>query len=363
MSESAAPADVRWMRQALALAALAEGGTAPNPRVGCLLVRDGEVVGRGWHRAAGLPHAEALALREAGPRAAGATLYVNLEPCAHHGRTPPCAEALVAAGVRRVVASISDPDPRVDGRGLAQLRAAGVVVEVGALAGEAERLNAGFLRRHREGRPHVTMKAAVSADGMLAGLEGRSRWITGEAARRFAHRLRLRHDAVLVGAETVRRDDPRLTVRLPGASRLPRPVVLAPDLRLPLRARLFDGVRPRIYVREGLPPDVRAPFEARAEVVPLAAGAVLSPAHVLADLAREGVQSVLVEGGARTFAAFLEAGLVDDVALFVAPMLLGARGGTPMLDLPAAAEPALARRLRDLRRLALDDDLLLLGRL
>ena len=353
--------DAWCMEQALALAALGEGTTAPNPRVGCLLVRDGEVVGRGWHRAAGLPHAEAMALAEAGPRAAGATLYVNLEPCAHQGRTPPCASGLVAAGVRRVVAAVGDPDPRVDGRGFAELRRAGIAVEVGLLAEQAERLNAGFLRRHRAGRPHVTLKAALSLDGMLSGLAGRSRWITGEAARRFAHRLRFGHDAILVGAETVRRDDPRLTARLPGVLRQPLPVVLAPELRLPSQAALFGGARrPRVYVREGLAAE--GEWEGRADLVPVPAPeGRLAPAEVLADLHRQGVQSVLVEGGGRTFAGFLQAGLVDAVALFVAPLLLGARGGTPLLDLAAAAEPALGRRVEGLRRLVLDDDLLLLG--
>ena len=356
--------DAWCMEQALALAALGEGTTAPNPRVGCLLVRDGAVVGRGWHRAAGLPHAEAMALAEAGSRAAGATLYVNLEPCAHQGRTPPCASGLVAAGVRRVVAAIGDPDPRVDGRGFAELRRAGIAVEVGLLAAQAERLNAGFLQRHRAGRPRVTLKAALSLDGMLAGLAGRSRWITGEAARRFAHRLRLGHDAVLVGAETVRRDDPRLTARLPGAPRQPLPVVLAPDLRLPIQAALFAGAAvPRVYLREGVTPG--AEWAGKAELVPMPAAqdGGLDPAAVLADLHRLGVQSVLVEGGGRTFAGFLRGDLVDDVALFVAPLLLGARGGTPLLDLESAAEPALGRRIAGLRRLALDEDVLLLGSL
>lgn len=355
--------DAWCMEQALALAVLGEGTTAPNPRVGCLLVRDGEVVGRGWHRAAGLPHAEAMALAEAGPRAAGATLYVNLEPCAHQGRTPPCVSALVAAGVRRVVAAVGDPDPRVNGRGFEQLRRAGVEVEVGLLADQAERVNAGFLRRHRSGRPHVTLKAALSLDGMLAGLAGRSHWITGESARRFAHRLRLKHDAVVVGAETVRRDDPRLTARLPGAARQPLPVVLAPELRLPASGALFAGeARPRVYVGEGLVPGPE--WEGKADLVPLPAPeGRLDPAAVLADLCREGVQSVLVEGGGRTFASFLTAGLVDEVALFVAPLLLGARGATPLLDMAAAAEPALGHRVAELRRLALDEDVLLLGRL
>jgi diaminohydroxyphosphoribosylaminopyrimidine deaminase/5-amino-6-(5-phosphoribosylamino)uracil reductase len=209
----------------------------------------------------------------------------------------------------------------------------------------------------------VTLKAAVSLDGMLAGLNGRSRWITGEAARRFAHRLRLRHEAVLVGAETVRRDDPRLTVRLPGAPRQPLPVVLAPDLRLPPEARLLRHARPRVYVRADLPREGGA-WEERATVVPLPAPeGALDVAAVLADLHRAGIASVLVEGGARTFAAFLSAAAVDEVALFTAPFFLGARGGTPLLDRTALADPGAAPRLREVRRLSLDGDGLLLARL
>jgi diaminohydroxyphosphoribosylaminopyrimidine deaminase/5-amino-6-(5-phosphoribosylamino)uracil reductase len=316
------------MEQALALAALGEGSTAPNPRVGCLLVREGEVVGKGWHRAAGSPHAEGLALAEAGPRAAGATLYVNLEPCAHQGRTPPCTSGLTAAGVRRVVAAVGDPDPRVNGKGFAQLREAGVTVEVGLLAEEAARLNAGFLRLHGglegAGRPQVTLKAGLSQDGMLAGLAGRSQWITGVAARRFAHRLRLRHDAVLVGAETVRRDNPRLTVRLPGAVRAPLPVVLAPDLRLPADGALFRDPlrRPRVYVRHDLQPAQRSAWEARADHG--AAAGAEGRWRRRPRRSRPPGRAVGA-GGGRAHRRLPDAELVDQVAL-VAPVLLGRVG-------------------------------------
>ncbi len=358
--------DRHWMEQALALGALAEEETSPNPRVGCIAVKDGRVVGRGLHRAPGLPHAEVLALREAGAAAAGSTLYVNLEPCSHHGRTPPCAELVVRSRVARVCAALQDPNPLVDGRGFSILRAAGVQVDVGLLAEESERLNEPFLHFHRRGRPLVTLKAAVSLDGQTAAREGRSRWISGPPSRRLAHRLRLRHDAVLVGAGTARRDDPLLTVRLPGV-RAPRwRCVLAPRLDLDPGARLFRagaGERPpRLYGAATADPLAEERFGGLAHVVRVPSrGERLDLDAVLADLAGRGVQSLLVEGGARTLAGFLEAGRAERLALFVAPRLIGARGATPLVDLPAAAEPAAAWRLERVQRIGLDEDLLVLG--
>jgi diaminohydroxyphosphoribosylaminopyrimidine deaminase/5-amino-6-(5-phosphoribosylamino)uracil reductase len=205
------------MARALALAAEGLGLTSPNPAVGAVLVREGVVVGEAFHRVAGGPHAETAALAAAGEAARGATCYVTLEPCAHHGRTPPCADGLIAAGVARVVAACRDPDPRVDGRGLARLQAAGIAVTLGVGEAEARALNRAFFTRVTTGRPHVTLKSAMTLDGKIAAWNGESRWITGDAARREAHRLRFRADAILVGSGTVRRDDPELTVRLPGA--------------------------------------------------------------------------------------------------------------------------------------------------
>ena len=354
------------MEQALALAALGEGSASPNPRVGCVLVNDGRLVGRGFHRAPGEPHAEALAVAEAGAAARGATLYVNLEPCAHHGRTPPCADLLIESGVARVVAAMQDPNPLVDGRGFERLRSAGIEVQVGALGDEALRLNAAFVHWHRDGLPLVTLKAALSADGALAAAGGRSRWVSGTAARRFAHRLRLAHDAVLVGAGTVRADDPRLTVRLPGVVAPRRRVVISSRLDLDPASRLFDAHGPavRVYTAADAPQSRAEPLVARgAEVVRLESGPHgLDLRQLLRDLAATGAQSVLVEGGGRTIAAFLAAGLAQRAALFVSGKLFGARGATPFINSAAARDPGAAARLVGRRVIPLGEDLLWLAR-
>jgi diaminohydroxyphosphoribosylaminopyrimidine deaminase/5-amino-6-(5-phosphoribosylamino)uracil reductase len=357
-----------WMTQALALAALGEGTTRPNPLVGCVVVKDDVVVGRGFHRAAGEPHAEALALAEAGARARGGTLYVNLEPCAHRGRTGPCSAAIVGAGVGRVVAAIGDPNPLVDGRGLTALRDAGIVVTVGVLASEARALNAPFLSTHQRGRPWVTLKAAQSLDGRIAAAGGRSAWVTGDASRRYAHRLRFRHDAVLVGAGTVRRDDPRLTVRLPGVDAARRRVVLAPRLELDPRARIFlregaSASRTRVYVGTGCEEAAIARFRDVAEVVPVAHDVNgLDLSAVLADLLQLGVQAVLVEGGGKTSGAFLSRGLVDEIVLFIAGRLFGTGDATPVLDLPAALSPETAWRVAEAAFIPIGRDLVVVGR-
>jgi diaminohydroxyphosphoribosylaminopyrimidine deaminase/5-amino-6-(5-phosphoribosylamino)uracil reductase len=358
-----------WMAQALALAALGEGTTRPNPLVGCVVVQDGEPVGCGFHRAAGEPHAEAIALAKAGTRARGATLYVNLEPCAHHGRTGPCAEAIVRAGVGRVVAAIVDPNPLVNGRGLAALRDAGISVSEGALAAEARALNAPFLSTHQRGRPWVTLKAAQSLDGRIAAGGGSSTWVTGEASRRYAHRLRFLHDAVLIGAQTVRRDDPQLTVRLPGVEAWRRRIVLAPRLHINPSARIFRKESPsepptRVYVAASCPESELRRFREVAEVVPIAhSESGLDLAALLADLHRIGVQSVLVEGGGKTSGAFVSSGLVDDVVLFVAVRMMGAGDATPVLDVAAVAEPGAAWRVTRRAIIPLGEDFVVLGRL
>ena len=359
----AAEADA--LSQALALAALGEGSASPNPRVGCVVVQGGEVVGRGYHRVCGSAHAEVLAVEQAGDRARGATLYVNLEPCAHEGRTPPCADRIVRSGVRRVVASIVDPDPRVDGRGFERMRSAGIEVEVGALAEAASDLNAPFLHWHRSGMPLVSIKAALTLDGRLSARGGRSSFVTGETARRFAHRLRYAHDAVLVGAGTVRADDPRLTVRLPGVSGPRIRAVIAPALDLSPRARMLDGEpRARIYVAQDVPERLAEPFARRANVVRVRASeGRLDLRDVLRDLGAAGARSVLVEGGGATIGGFLAAGLAGRAYLFVAPRLFGAAGATPLADIDAVEDRAGGWRLARARRIPLGEDSLLFGHL
>jgi diaminohydroxyphosphoribosylaminopyrimidine deaminase/5-amino-6-(5-phosphoribosylamino)uracil reductase len=338
--------DQRFMQRALDVAARARGLTSPNPMVGAVVVRDGAMIAEGFHRAAGEPHAEIEALTVAGAQARGATLYVTLEPCTHHGRTPPCAPAVVAAGVRRVVVATSDPNPKVGGRGIELLRQAGIDVTTGVLEAPASALNRVFLTAMREGRPHVTLKAASTLDGKIADLHGASKWITGEAARLEARRLRSDADAIVVGIGTLLADDPALTVRLDGPwPRQPLRVVFDSKARTPVTARVIQG-EPHglavIAVGADAPVDrVRALEAAGAQVLrcPGADGRV-SPVDVLAALAGREVRGVLVEGGAAVAAAFVEAGLVDRVAMFLAPLLLGG----------ASAPTVVAGTGRDLKR-------------
>jgi diaminohydroxyphosphoribosylaminopyrimidine deaminase/5-amino-6-(5-phosphoribosylamino)uracil reductase len=338
--------DQRFLQRALDLAAQARGLTSPNPMVGAVVVRDGAVMGEGFHRAAGGPHAEVEALAAAGEAARGATIYVSLEPCAHHGRTPPCARAVVAAGIRRVVFAVDDPNPHVAGRGATVLREAGLDVVGGVLEAEATALNRVFLTAMREGRPHVTLKAAATLDGKIADVHGASKWITGEASRREAHRLRSEADAIVVGIGTALADDPALTVRLdPPWPREPWRVVLDSSARTPVTAKVIHGPTPGralIAVGASAPEErVRALAAAGATIVrcPGSDGRVSLPA-LLADLFAREARGVLVEGGAAVAAAFLDAGLVDRAAMFYAPMLLGG----------ATAPSVLAGAGRDLKR-------------
>ena len=316
------------MRRALSLAERGRGRTAPNPIVGALVVRDGRVVGEGWHRAVGRDHAEIEALRRAGRLARGATMVVTLEPCTHWGRTPPCAEALIEAGIARCVVAQRDPDPRVNGRGLRRLRAAGVKVELGVLAAEARAQLAGYLRSRRLGEARVTWKVAATLDGRITDARGRSRWITGPAARADAHRLRAASDAIVVGAGTARADDPRLTAR--GIANAPSPlrVVVDSGLRLPLRLKLFSGALASGTV---VACTTRAP---RSRERALAARGVkvwrvaaergrVSVGALVRRFAREGRHEVLLEGGAALGSAFLRAGLVQRIVLYTAPLVLG----------------------------------------
>lgn len=322
------------MGRALELARRGLYTTDPNPRVGCVLVRGEEVVGEGWHVRAGGPHAEINALRAAGARAAGATAYVTLEPCCHHGRTPPCTDALIASGVRRVVAAMEDPNPRVGGAGLKALRAAGIEVRSGVLAAEAERLNPGFVMRMREGRPWVRCKLAMSLDGGTAMASGESRWITGEAARRDVHRWRALSSAILTGVGTVLVDDPSLTVRLgedeSGSSRQPLRVILDTHLRTPPGARLL-GLPGETLILTGVPDRHREAQLAGngVSIVTLPMnGNRLDLAAVMAYLGRMEINEVHLEAGATLSGALLAAGWVDELIIYLAPHLLGdaARG-------------------------------------
>jgi diaminohydroxyphosphoribosylaminopyrimidine deaminase/5-amino-6-(5-phosphoribosylamino)uracil reductase len=341
--------DLPHMRAALSLARRGLGSTWPNPSVGCVIVREGRVVGRGWTQPGGRPHAETEALAHAGEAARGATAYVTLEPCSHWGRTPPCCDALIAAGVSRVVVAAGDPDPRVDGRGLRRLREAGITVEQGMLEAEARAVIAGFVRRITLGLPLVTLKLATSLDGRIATAGGESRWITGGAARRAAHGLRASHDAVLVGSGTVLADDPDLSCRIPGMARVPIARVVADTrLRTPLGARLVRTARAVptwIATRTGQAPAALAPFlEAGVEVLPVRAKeGGLDLAALLGALAQRGVTRVLAEGGAGIAAGLLRAGLVDRVAWFHAPGVMGGDGLPAVRPLPLTTLSAMPR--------------------
>ncbi|MBM4196945.1 MAG: bifunctional diaminohydroxyphosphoribosylaminopyrimidine deaminase/5-amino-6-(5-phosphoribosylamino)uracil reductase RibD [Gammaproteobacteria bacterium] len=326
---SATGDDFRFMAQALRLAGRGLWTTHPNPRVGCVVVAGGEIVGEGWHEQAGGPHAEVMALGQAGRRAAGATAYVTLEPCCHHGRTPPCADALVAAAVARVVYAVDDPDPRVSGQGARALRAAGVEVQSDVLAVEARALNAGFISRFERGRPYVRVKVAASLDGRTALACGASRWITGEDARRDGHGLRARSSCVMTGIGTVLADDPALTAR-PSAtlSRQPTRVVLDSTLRMPPAARMLkEPGETRIFCIEA-EASRRAALESAGAVidkVPARDGRIDLHA-VMRRLADLGANEVLVEAGPVVNGAVLDAGLVDEIVMYMAPHILGTDG-------------------------------------
>ena len=339
--------DRRHMRHALALAQRGLGNVWPNPAVGCVIVREGRIVGRGWTQPGGRPHAEVVALAQAGAAARGATAYVTLEPCAHHGKTPPCAEALVAAGVAQVVSALTDPDPRVAGRGHEILRAAGIEVVEDIEAAAAQALNAGFLRRVVKGLPLVTLKLAATLDGRIATALGESRWITGPEARRMVHALRLSHDAVLVGSGTARADDPDLTVRDLGAVRQPVRVVfdshlsLSPDSRLGRTAREVP-----VWLCHGSSALEAARMAWQATGARLIACAEadghLDPAAALSALAGEGLTRVFCEGGGQLAAALLAADLVTDLVAFSAGKVIGAEGvpAVGAMSLPHLAEAA-----------------------
>ncbi|MGM0562501.1 MAG: bifunctional diaminohydroxyphosphoribosylaminopyrimidine deaminase/5-amino-6-(5-phosphoribosylamino)uracil reductase RibD [Pseudomonadota bacterium] len=341
------------MTAALALARRGLGRVSPNPAVGCVVVAAGRAIGRGWTQPGGRPHAETEALCRAGPAARGATAYISLEPCSHHGKTPPCTDALIGSGIKRCVISCEDPDPRVSGRGIAALQQAGIDVEVGLCADTARELNRGFFLNKLTGRPLVSLKLATSLDGRIALASGESKWITGEAARARAHLLRASHDAILVGGGTALADNPRLDVRLPGLDvRSPVRVVMDRRLRLPVEHDLVAQARVRptlLFTATQHDEAALAGYrESGVEVVACEGADDDSrfPEVVLKALAERGLTRIFLEGGAGTATSFLRAGLVDRLEWFRAPVLIGADGlpGTGRLELESLVQAPVFRR-------------------
>lgn len=327
--------DEHWMAQALTLARKGAWTTTPNPNVGCVIVKDGQLVGEGYHHAAGTPHAEVHALAAAGELAQGATAYVTLEPCSHFGRTPPCADALIKAGVARVVCAMTDPNPDVAGRGLDKLRAAGIDVTVGTLNTQAEQLNPGFLKRMRTGLPHITLKMASSLDGATALSNGDSQWITGPQARADVQKGRAASCAIVTGAGTVVADDPSLNVRLPGVQRQPTRLILDSHGRTPRTARITQNDGETVLVHgPGLSESIKAEFREHGfdlVELPLTEGKIDLPSFVQ-WCGNQGFNNLWVEAGAQLSGAFFNAGLIDELWLYQAPKLLGA-GTMPVLAL------------------------------
>ncbi|MCT8973037.1 bifunctional diaminohydroxyphosphoribosylaminopyrimidine deaminase/5-amino-6-(5-phosphoribosylamino)uracil reductase RibD [Microbaculum marinisediminis] len=360
MVEYSSDLDARLMAAAIRLGARELGRTWPNPAVGALIVRHEAagpvIIGRGWTRKGGRPHAETEALAQAGDRARGATCYVSLEPCSHHGRTSPCSDALIAAGVTRVVSAVEDPDARVSGHGHAALRDAGIDVVVGIGADEARAVHVGHFTRVREGRPWVTLKLAVSRDGMIAGPGGVPVAITGPRARASAHMLRATNDAILIGIRTALADDPALTCRLPGMQdRSPVRIVLDTDLRLPVTAKMLDeagGTPVWLMSRETADPARRAGLERRGAVLLPSDGGIGAALDVLAE---HGITRVLVEGGATVATSLADAGMIDEAVIYDGAVDIGANG--------VPAGPALAAirangAYRPVDRVSLGDDVM-----
>ncbi len=349
--------DHRYMTRALRLAERGLYSADPNPRVGCVLVRHGDMVGEGWHERAGEAHAEVRALAAASEQAFGATAYITLEPCCHYGRTPPCTDALLRAGVTRVVAAMADPNPQVAGRGLTQLRTAGVAVECGLLEAEARALNPGFIQRMTEGLPLVRIKLAMSLDGRTALASGDSQWLTGAAARQDVQRLRARSSAILTGIGTVLADDPQLNVRLPEAARQPLRVILDTELRTPPAAKLLRLPGAVLIFTAMADPAAQAPLQAAgAEIIVIPRCEwELNLQRVMRELARRECNEVHVECGPTLAGALLQAGLVDELVIYMAPILLGDRARS-LFALPELTEMQERRELEilDLRAVGKD---------
>lgn len=357
--------DAFYMARALELARKGVYSTHPNPRVGCVIVRDGEVVGEGWHVRAGEPHAEVHALRQAGDKARGATAYVTLEPCSHHGRTPPCAEALVNAGVDRVVAAMQDPNPDVAGRGLLRLMSAGIAVQSGVLETEARAINKGFLKRMEHGLPYVRVKLAMSLDGRTAMASGESQWITGPEARSAVQRLRAQSSVVLTGADTVLADNARLTVRPDelglnaeltalAMTRPPLRVLIDGRLRVPLDSPFFKAGSALVTTCAAASARERYHDEGHEMLALASSGGHVDLRKLLVELAARGVNDVLVEAGPKLAGAFTRLGLVDEFQIFIAGKFMGS-SARPLLDLPLAQmNEALELKIVEMRSIGND---------
>lgn len=354
--------DKRYMQAALALAAKALGRTSPNPMVGAVIVKNGEIVGQGYHRQAGTPHAEIHALREAGSAAEGATLYVTLEPCVHYGRTPPCTTAIVNAGISHVVVATKDPNPLVAGRGIDTLEKAGITTTVGVLEQEANRLNEVFNKFITTGNPFVVLKSAMSLDGKIATRTGHSQWITGDAARQFGHSLRDRYDAIMVGVGTVLADDPLLTTRLPqGEGKNPLRIVVDSHARTPLTSKVITdkAASTLLAVTAQAPAEKIAALQAAGVLVLVTEekNGRVDLSSLMSELGNRHVTSILIEGGAALTATAVEEKLVDKVHFFIAPLIIGGSTAPGPVGGQGVAKLTDALRLEDMHTRLLDKDL------
>lgn len=356
----------QYMHIALVLAARARGRTSPNPLVGAVIVQDNRIAGKGYHHAAGLPHAEVNALGEAGAAARGADLYLNLEPCSHCGRTPPCADAVIAAGIKRVYVGMEDPNPIVSGRGIQRLRSAGITVEEGILEHACRTLNEVFIKHITTGLPFVVLKAAASLDGRIAAESGDARWISNEASRLYVHRLRNQVDAILVGIGTVLKDDPQLTTRIPGRrGKDPTRIVVDSRLRIPPRAKIFNSASTAsviIATTQDAPAAKIRSLEAQgAQVLVLPGRNQVNLPLLMASLGRQDITSVLIEGGSRINTAALASGVVDKVLVFFAPAIIGGTRAPLLVAGEGAPSVTQALRLHSIRTRRFGDDVMIEG--
>lgn len=353
--------DIRFMKKALNLAKRGAGYTSPNPMVGAVIVKNREVIATGYHRRFGGLHAEVEAIHSGGKKVRDATMYVNLEPCSHFGKTPPCVDEIVKAGIAKVIISMVDPNPVVAEKGIEKLRQRGVRVELGLLASEAERLNESYITYILKGRPFVIMKAAITLDGMIADVSGKSKWISSESSRRLVHRLRRQVDSVLVGIDTVLKDDPQLTVRLVKQKRNPKRILLDTRLRVPFESKILDGAASTIIVTatRGKKADLLKRAGKEIWFVRRSGGGGIYLRDFLRRAASEGITSILVEGGRKIYSSFLRIRLVDKVYLFIAPKFLG--NGIPLLEKLDIERVEDSWQLKDLSLKKVDSDTLVIA--